>query len=135
MASPRHLAAINGSIMKYSSAFPIYLATKNMDNNEDWISITEPDRRNKLSQQAWEATKSFINNIDWQAFDSLHKYQIEVLESHKRIYKSMGVSYDYGRQEAVAERRSQKEGIIKLMNDIKELAITHFNVPQNINTL
>ena len=88
------------------------------------------DERESLLRQRGKATEQFVAGIDWKAFNSLYKYHAEVLESHKRIQQSMGVSYDYGRQEAVAERRSQKEGIIKLMDDIRELVINHFNAPE-----
>lgn len=99
-----------------------------MDNNEEWISLTEMDRRVKLHREAYAAAKNFIDNINWQAFNSLYKYHVEVLESHKRMQESMGASYDYGQQEARAERSSQKEGVIKLMDDIRSLAITNFGV-------
>ena len=88
------------------------------------------DERESLLQQRGKAAEQFVDGIDWEVFNSLYKYHAEVLESHKRIQQSMGVSYDYGRQEAIAERRNQKEGIIKLMEDIRELAITHFNAPE-----
>ena len=85
-----------------------------MNNDEQWISTTEMDRRNKADQQSWQATKHYITTIDWDKDEVARKW----------LYKLHDEALDNNADEDAAQARQ----VLRLMNSFRQLAIQCFGV-------